>query len=89
MKIGFLATSGLRVCDRRLIALGLKMPSIMQRAQAIASLPTLGLLYVAAVTPSGHELHYWEAKPEPASDGKIEWASGIIETAGASRGIRL
>ncbi len=70
MKIGFLATSGLRVCDRRLIALGLKMPSIVQRAQAIASLPTLGLLYVAAVTPSGHELHYWEAKPEPASDGK-------------------
>ena len=41
----------------------------MQRAQAIASLPSLGLLYVAAVTPPGHSLRYWEAKPEPV-EGK-------------------
>lgn len=66
MKIGFLATGGLRVCDPRLIALGMTMPSIMQRARTIASLPSLGLLYLAAVTPQGHELRYWEAMPEPA-----------------------
>lgn len=68
MKIGFLATGGLRVCDSRLIELGLTMPSVVQRAQAIASLPSLGLLYVAAATPDGHELQYWEAKPEPSQD---------------------
>lgn len=43
------------------------MPSIMQRAQTIASLPSLGLLYLAAVTPPGHELQYWESKPEPSN----------------------
>jgi radical SAM superfamily enzyme YgiQ (UPF0313 family) len=67
VKIGFLATSGLRVVDSRLIELGMRMPGIVQRAQAIASLPSLGLLYLAAVTPPGHELKYWETLSVSAS----------------------
>ena len=32
----------------------------------VASLPSLGLLYLAAVTPGGHSLHYFEAEGDGA-----------------------
>lgn len=70
MKIGFLATGGLRVCDPKLIQLGMTMPSVVQRARTIASLPSLGLLYLAAVTPPGHQLFYWEAMLEDKTAGE-------------------
>ncbi|HYT94664.1 MAG TPA: hypothetical protein VEL76_38465, partial [Gemmataceae bacterium] len=61
MKIGFLAMSGIRAHDKKLLELGLTMPGVLKRSQVVASLPSLGLLYLAAVTPPGHELHYFEA----------------------------
>lgn len=66
MKIGLLAMSGLRAHDPELLKLGLTMPGVMERSRVVASLPSLGLLYLAAVTPAGHELHYFEAE----ADGK-------------------
>lgn len=66
MKIGFLALSGLRAHDPDLLQLGLTMPGVLQRGQIVASLPSLGLLYLAAVTPDGHDVHYYEAE----GDGK-------------------
>jgi radical SAM superfamily enzyme YgiQ (UPF0313 family) len=66
MKIGFLAMSGIRAHDPKLLELGLTLPGFVERSKAIASLPSLGLLYLAAVTPPGHELHYYEAE----ADGK-------------------
>lgn len=67
MKIGFLAMSGLRAHDPDLLALGLTMPGVLQRGKVVASLPSLGLLYLAAVTPEGHDLQYFEA-PEDGSE---------------------
>ncbi len=61
MKIGFLAMSGIRVHDPGLMELGLTLPGFVERGRAIASLPSLGLLYLAACTPDGHELRYFEA----------------------------
>ncbi len=61
MKIGFLAMSGIRAHDKKLIELGLTLPGFVERGRAIASLPSLGLLYLAACTPEGHDLHYFEA----------------------------
>jgi len=61
MKIGFLAMSGVRVHDPELAALGLTLPAFVRRGQVIASLPSLGLLNLAACTPAGHELLYFEA----------------------------
>lgn len=61
MKIGFLAMSGIRAHDKRLLELGLTLPGFVERGRAIASLPSLGLLYLAACTPPGHELRYFEA----------------------------
>ena len=62
MKIGFLAMSGIRAHDKELLKLGLTLPGFVERSRAIASLPSLGLLYLAASTPHGHDLHYFEAE---------------------------
>ena len=66
MRIGFLAMSGIRAHDPELLKLGLTLPGFVERSKTIASLPSLGLLYLAACTPSGHDLHYFEAE----ADGK-------------------
>lgn len=69
MKIGFLAMSGLRAHDPKLLELGLTLPGFVERGRVLSSLPSLGLLYLAACTPTGHELHYFDAEgdgSEPA-----------------------
>ena len=66
MNIGFLAMSGIRAHDPELLALGLTLPGFVERSRQIASLPSLGLLYLAAATPPGHDLRYFEAE----SDGR-------------------
>src|SRR5260370_7752297 len=69
MKIGFLAMSGIRAHDPKLLEMGLTMPGVVERSRVVASLPSLGLLYLAAVTPPGHELRYFAAQryaTEPA-----------------------
>ena len=54
--------SGIRAHDKKLLELGLTLPGFVERSRAIASLPSLGLLYLAACTPGGHDLHYFEAE---------------------------
>src|SRR5262249_39063936 len=71
MKIGFLAMSGLRAHDPKLLELGLTLPGVVERSQVVASLPSLGLLYLAAVTPPGHELHYFEAESDGAEPQQV------------------
>ena len=66
MKIGLLAMSGLRAHDPELLALGLTLPGVLDRGAVLSALPSLGLLYLAACTPDGHDLTYFEAE----SDGK-------------------
>jgi len=66
MKIGFLAMSGLRAHDPKLLELGMTLPGILERGKVLSSLPSLGLLYLAACTPPGHELHYYEAERDGA-----------------------
>ena len=71
MKIGFLAMSGIRAHDAELLRLGLTLPGFVERSKTIASLPSLGLLYLAAATPDlqRHDLRYFEAesdRKEPA-----------------------
>lgn len=70
MKIGLLAMSGLRAHDPELMKLGLTLPGLVERGKVIATLPSLGLLYLAAVTPPEHEVLYCEAEgdgSEPAN----------------------
>ncbi|HMO13641.1 MAG TPA: radical SAM protein [Pirellulaceae bacterium] len=62
MKIGLLAMSGLRAHDPELIKLGLTLPGVIERGRVVTSMPCLGLLILAAVTPDEHELAYFEAE---------------------------
>jgi len=61
VRIGFLAMSGIRAADAELLEMGLTLPGFVERSKQIASLPSLGLLYLAACTPDGHDLRYAEA----------------------------
>ena len=54
--------SGVRAHDKKLLELGLTLPGFVDRSRIIASLPSLGLLYLAARTPAGHDVHYFEAE---------------------------
>ena len=60
MKIALIAMSGIRACDQELLRLGLTLPGFVERSKTIASLPSLGLLTLAALTPPEHELQYIE-----------------------------
>ncbi len=60
MRIGLIAMSGVRAHDPELTRLGLTLPGFIERNKVIASLPSLGLLTLAACTPDGHEIAYHE-----------------------------
>lgn len=67
MRIGLVAMSGVRVRTRELVELGVTLPGFVNRGKVIASLPSLGLLTVAALTPPDVEVVYREVqeiKPE-------------------------
>lgn len=73
MKIGFLAMSGLRAHDPKLLEMGLQLPGVIERGKVVASMPCLGLLWLASVTPQEHEVLYFDAPtadqiPEQAFD---------------------
>ena len=56
--IGLIAMSGVRVVNPELINLGLTLPGFIDRGKVIASLPTLGLLTLAGLTPDRFEISY-------------------------------
>jgi radical SAM superfamily enzyme YgiQ (UPF0313 family) len=58
--IGLIAVSGLRIYNERLVRLGVTPPGFVDRARTIASMPSLGLLTLAAVTPEHYQVHYLE-----------------------------
>ena len=59
-RVGLLAVSGVRVHNERLIRLGVTLPGFVERARVIASMPSLGLLTLAGVTPRDYDLTYLE-----------------------------
>jgi radical SAM superfamily enzyme YgiQ (UPF0313 family) len=50
--------------------MGLTLPGFVERSKVIASLPSLGLLTLAGMTPSHHDVHYMEV--EDFRDGKSD-----------------
>ena len=68
MRIGLIAMSGVRVRTPELAALGVTLPQFVNRGKVIASLPSLGLLTVAALTPPDVEVAYREIQEvDPSS----------------------
>lgn len=60
MKLGLIAMSGVRAHNPELTALGLTLPGFVERNRVIASLPSLGLLTLAGLTPPEVETRYLE-----------------------------
>lgn len=52
--------SGVRVYNQKLLELGLTLPGFVERSKVIASLPSLGLLTLAAHTPDNWKVVYKE-----------------------------
>jgi len=59
-KVLLLAMSGVRVKDEELRRLGMTLPGFVDRGHVIASLPSLGLLTLAAHTPPNWTVEYRE-----------------------------
>jgi len=60
-RIGFIAMSGVRAHNEELTKLGLTLPGFVDRNRIIASLPSLGLLTLAGMTPTDQfEIEYHE-----------------------------
>jgi len=60
MRIALIAMSGVRAHNPVLRELGLTLPGFAERGKTIASLPSLSLLTLAALTPDHHEVEYFE-----------------------------
>lgn len=60
MRLGLIAVSGVRAYNPELTRLGLTLPGFVERNRVIASLPSLGLLTLAGMTPNDIELRYIE-----------------------------
>lgn len=58
--IGLIAMSGVRARNPELTRLGLTLPGFVERNKTIASLPSLGLLTLAGLTPEKYRVEYHE-----------------------------
>jgi radical SAM superfamily enzyme YgiQ (UPF0313 family) len=72
MKLGLIAMSGVRVHNSELMALGLTLPGFVERSRVIASLPSLGLLTLAGMTPESVDTKYLEVSDITQVEGVPE-----------------
>ena len=69
MKLGLIAMSGVRAHNAQLMELGLTLPGFVERSRVIASLPSLGLLTLAGLTPQDVDMQYLEVADLAQLDG--------------------
>lgn len=69
LKLGLIAMSGVRCRNEELLALGLTLPGFLERSKVIASLPSLGLLTLAGMTPPSVDVEYVEVADIAALSG--------------------
>jgi radical SAM superfamily enzyme YgiQ (UPF0313 family) len=77
MNIALVAMSGIRACDTELLRLGLTLPGFVERSKTIASLPSLGLLTLAGMTPRQHTVSYFEV-PDIAQMGPLPTGFDLV-----------
>ena len=80
MNIGFFAMSGVRACDPELLRLGLTLPGFVERSETIASLPSLGLLTLAGMTPREHACAYRDLENADALDTSERFDLAAVST---------
>jgi len=72
MIIGLIAMSGVRVRTQELAELGVTLPGFVNRGEVVASLPSLGLLTVAALTHKDLEVEYIEIDQLPKDKSELQ-----------------
>ena len=79
-KLLFLAMSGVRVFDQELLNIGLTLPGFVERSRVIASLPSLGLLSLAAHTPENWQIEYreYDDLPIDSADRIYQQGFGVV-----------
>ena len=86
MHVALIAMSGVRAYNPELTALGLTLPGFVERGETIASLPSLSLLTLAALTPDPHEVSYHEVADIRDLDSLRECDLAAISTYSAQIG---
>src|SRR5205823_2287532 len=66
--VAFVPLTGMRVREAELLELGMALPGLHSRAQAISELPALGLLTLAGLNPAEWTCSYREA---PTTDESL------------------
>lgn len=84
MKIGFIAISGLRMADPRLLEIGMTFPAVARRAKEIEALPSLGLLTIAGMTPDDVEVEYLEVRDVDQDDLPLHYDAVALSTLSAT-----
>jgi radical SAM superfamily enzyme YgiQ (UPF0313 family) len=74
-KIGLISIGGVRVHNEKLAKHGVSLPGFVDRGKVIASLPSLAMLTLAAVTPPGFDLEYVEINEMDEAAQKLVDAS--------------
>src|SRR5436190_555031 len=59
-KVGLVSIGGVRVHNPKLASFGVSLPGFVERGKVIASLPSLAMLTLAAVTPEDIDVEYLE-----------------------------
>ena len=78
MKLGLIAMSGVRCYNKELMDFGLTLPGFLERSKVIASLPSLGLLTLAGMTPDDIEIEYHEVPDIDALDGGVPGEFDVV-----------
>jgi radical SAM superfamily enzyme YgiQ (UPF0313 family) len=64
LHVAFVPFVGFRIGERRMLELGMRLPGLSSRAEAIGRLPALGVLTLAALTPEPWTVSYHESEAE-------------------------
>ena len=71
MKLGLIAMSGIRAVNPEIMEAGLTLPGFVERRKVVASLPSLSLLTLAALTPRDIDVEYREIQDLRAESGPL------------------
>lgn len=78
--VAMIGMSGVRAHDPELTKLGLTLPGFIERGKAVASLPSLGLLTLAGMTPDDVDVTYHEVQDIDALEALPECDLAAIST---------
>lgn len=71
MTIGLIALSGIRAVNPEIMEAGLTLPGFVERRKVVASLPSLSLLTLAALTPRDFDVEYREIQDLRTEPGPL------------------